>query len=101
MINLQNEDYQNILLKPQDFHAIFYSSWKMSKPFFSDTISTACVTFDKEGNFLKFIFNKSFWDDCSEYERLFVICHETLHVILNHGIRFKDCKNNKMQESKI
>lgn len=96
MINLQTSDYQNILLKLQDFHAIFYNSWKMSKPFFSDSISTACVTFDENGKFLKFIFNKSFWEECSEYEKLFVICHETLHVILNHGTRFKDCKNNKI-----
>lgn len=73
-------------------HALFYKFWQLGKPSFTNSIDTAAILFDKEGNFVNFLFNEKFWDSCDEYKKLFVICHECLHVILNHGSRFKDCK---------
>lgn len=96
MIDISIFEYNNLLTRLQDFHAIFYNSWKISKPKFSEDIETACVQFDKEGQYLRFLFNPTFWKSLSEYEKIFVICHETLHVILNHGQRFKDSNNRKI-----
>lgn len=30
----------------------------------------------------------------TDYKKLFVICHECLHAVLNHGLRFKDVENH-------
>jgi len=78
-------------------HAIFYKIWQMGKPMFTEEIDTAAVQFDKEGKFFIFLFNQDFWNSLDFENKLFVICHESLHVILNHGIRIKDSKkNNRM-----
>lgn len=44
----------------------------MGKPVFTDRIQTAAVQFDKEGNYLMFLFNENFWNECDEYKN---ICH--------------------------
>lgn len=69
------------------YHAVFYKLWDMGRPVFNYNIETAAVQFDPHGNFVYFHFNPDFWDSRDFYNRLFVICHEVLHVILNHGIR--------------
>lgn len=61
--------------------------WELGKPVFSYELDTAGVGFDKEGEYTRYIFNPDFWELLTPYERLFVICHECLHVILNHGLR--------------
>jgi hypothetical protein len=71
----------------EDHHAIFYMMHGMGKPVFTNEVSTASVSFDKEGDFVKFSFNPDFWHSLSRYEKKFVISHECLHVILNHGLR--------------
>ena len=65
----------------------------MGKPVFSDQIDTAAVKFNKHGQFIEFIFNKKFYDSLDLKNKLFVICHEALHLILNHGLRGKDSNN--------
>jgi predicted metal-dependent peptidase len=77
----------------ENHHAIFYKLWQMGRPIFSKEIDTAAVKFDKEGNYFLFLFNPDFWDSLDFYNKLFVISHECLHVILNHGSRIKDSKN--------
>lgn len=62
----------------------------MGYPSFTADIPTAAVSFDKEGNLCRFIFNPKFWNECNVFERCFVIIHESLHVILNHGNRLKN-----------
>ena len=80
-------EIQNALL---DHHSLFYKMGEIGKPFLTDITPTACVTFSKEGNFINFLFNPDIWNKSSLYEKIFVVCHECLHVILNHGKRFKD-----------
>lgn len=75
------------------YHAIFSKIWHMGKPVFSDQIDTAAVKFNKHGQFIEFIFNKKFYDSLDLKNKLFVICHEALHLILNHGLRGKDSNN--------
>lgn len=67
----------------------------MGKPYFTEAIETAAVQFDATGRHVAYLFNPNFWNSLSDYERIFVICHESLHVILNHGYRAKDSKDNK------
>lgn len=81
-------DYFKFARMLDKFHFVFYKMWQIGEPIFDDLVTTACVTFDKDtGGFMNYHFNPKFWDELSDYERCFVICHEMLHVILNHGER--------------
>ena len=87
------KDWKKICLDLQDYHTIFYKMWEIGKPIFTTEIPTACVTFDKDGKHVNFLFNPDFWDSCSYYKKLFVICHESLHILFNHGYRFAESEN--------
>lgn len=93
MKSLSKEDWNEISFSLEEHHAIFYKIWQIGKPTFSEAIDTAAVSFDKEGKYVSFLFNEKFWEETSFYEKLFVICHECLHILLNHGVRIKDTKN--------
>lgn len=69
---------------------IFYMMWKLGRPVYSDNIDTACVLFNKEGNCVGFEINQKFWESLTLTQKAFIIAHECMHVILNHGIRAKD-----------
>ena len=71
----------------ESHHAVFYQLWEMGAPVFTESIPTACITFDQEGRRISFLFNPKFYEKLSEYEKQFIICHECMHVILNHGSR--------------
>lgn len=84
---ISSQEFLSIARELELYHAIFSKIWSIGKPRFTEKIPTACVTFSREGNFLDFQFNPIFWDKLSLYEKLFVIGHECLHIILNHGTR--------------
>src|SRR5581483_1638725 len=71
----------------QDHHAIFSEIWQIGRPVFTEDIATAAIQFDESGEFVNFLFNPNYWNGLTSYERLFVISHECLHVILKHGVR--------------
>lgn len=79
-------EWMEISVALEDHHALFYELWHMGRPYFTDEIETAAVRF-VEGEFVEFVFNPTYWNGLTPYERQFVIAHECLHVILNHGVR--------------
>jgi predicted metal-dependent peptidase len=72
-------------------HAVFYQLWELGKPVFTSSIPTAAVRFNKKGRCIEFLFNLQFWKELTDDQRVFIIAHECLHVILNHGLR---CNND-------
>ncbi len=87
---MSNDEFFEISHKLEQFHSIFYKFWEMGKPVFTSTLPTAAVSFDpKSGKPLQFLFNPEFWDGLDENTRLFIICHEMLHIVFNHGVRIK------------
>lgn len=90
---LSYEDFEFIAGDLDDKHALFHAFWELGQIVFTDKIETAAVSFDTDGRVLQFLFNKNFWDGLAHYDRLFVICHECLHVAFNHGFRAKDSLN--------
>jgi predicted metal-dependent peptidase len=98
---ISKKQWQDICLSLLDHHSLFYKIVEMGRPIFTDTIPTACVTFDKNGKFFNFLFNPEFWESCSDYKKLFVVAHEALHIILNHGKRFKDSLNPQLSNVAI
>jgi predicted metal-dependent peptidase len=88
------EEYIDYSKKIQNYYYLFYKVWNLGKPVFTEQIKTAAVTFDEFGENCNFLFNPNFWDKSSDAERLFIICHECLHVLLNHGKRIISIKNS-------
>ena len=94
MLKISSEEWLEISYSLEPHHAVFYKVWQMGKPVFDESIDTAAVQFDQEGKFVLFRFNPNFWSKLNLYNKLFVICHEALHIVLNHGIRTKDAGMN-------
>jgi hypothetical protein len=51
-------------------------------------LETAAIQFDKTGGAVSFLFNQKFWNKLDTVSRSFVLCHEMLHVVFQHGVRF-------------
>lgn len=85
------EDFYEIARRLDTHHAFFYKLWDMGIPRLTFEIPTAAVRFDRKGRQIEFLFNPIFWKESSMYKKIFVVCHECMHVLLNHGIRSKNC----------
>lgn len=72
-----------------NYHGIFSQIWVMGRPRLTDKIPTAAVAFNRDGGFVEFLFNQKFMESLSITELCFVVAHECLHVILNHGKRLQ------------
>lgn len=84
-------DFHRISYALEDFHGVFYQMWDMGYPHLTFEIPTAAVRFDREGNQIEFMFGPIAWQKLDLYTKAFVVAHECLHAMLNHGIRSKDC----------
>ena len=87
------DEYFEISRALEQYHALFYKFWEMGKPIFDRSMSTCGVRFNEKGKFVEFVFNPDFWDRLSQPERIFILCHECLHLLLNHGERAKGMFN--------
>ena len=87
---ITSEEWREISLLLESHHAVFYKLWQMGRPNLTSRFETAAVEFDDQGEFVWFHFNPKFWKRLQLKDKLFVICHEALHIILNHGLRTRD-----------
>lgn len=83
--NLTRDELLEIASSLEDYHSIFYQFWSMSSVYFTDEIPTAAVSFANSRPDM--LINPDFWESLNKRERLFVVGHECLHVILDHGSR--------------
>ena len=90
MISISNSEFNALAQDLEVHHGVFSKLWQMGKFIFDDKIPTACVKFNKEGDYFGFCFNPQFYASLDNTNRKFVVCHEAMHVILNHGKRFKE-----------
>lgn len=100
-IKISKEEILKVSRELEVHHAIFYKLWEIGAPVLNENIKTACVCFDKSGSLLSFEFNPKLWDSLTDYERAFVISHECLHIMLNHGKRMSNLKNNESDISNV
>ena len=84
---ISTEKFFEIAQDLEIYHGIFSRIWQMGKPIADTTIPTAAVRFDRDGGFFSFCFNPDFLKTLDDYNLRFIICHEALHIILNHGYR--------------
>lgn len=99
------EEWNDIAKRLDAATPVFYMMWKLGRPIYSNRIDTACVSFNKDGNCIGFEINPEFWGKLTPDQKAFIISHECMHVVLNHGIRAKnlldksvlmDCANRAM-----
>lgn len=76
-------------------HSLFRKFWDLGEPIFTDKVPTAAVTFNENGDFLEFLFNEKFWNKLTTYDKAFVMAHEMLHILLEHGFRINDENSDK------
>lgn len=86
-VTISRDEWFAISNALEEYHSIFYKVWQMGKPIFTNDVETAAIHFDEIGGFVNFLFNPKFWKTLDFRNKLFVISHEALHVILNHGVR--------------
>ncbi|RTK98540.1 MAG: hypothetical protein EKK57_11500 [Proteobacteria bacterium] len=86
---ISDAEFYKVLDKLDQFDLVFSKLASIGKPIFCDDkfCKTACVTFDKAGKYIKWYFNENYWNSLDLYNRCFVICHEILHLLLDHGQR--------------
>jgi len=91
VVEMTDKEFFSIAHRLENNHSVFYKFWEMGKPVFTNRIPTAAVTFDpKSHQPVSFLFNPDFWQKQDDNQKDFIISHEMLHIILNHGIRIQD-----------
>lgn len=70
----------------------FRKFWAVSDIYWSDKVKTAAVELVNDK--IQFLFNREFWDTLNPMARLFVICHEQLHLLNNHFLRLRFSEGN-------
>lgn len=75
--------------KLTDHHRLFYGVFELGNPIYTDEIDTAAVAFNTETGNIDFLINENFFNTLSDDEKLFLICHEALHVVFSHIERTK------------
>jgi predicted metal-dependent peptidase len=83
------EEQREIAIDLIQYHGVFYKFWDLVRPTYTNSkkYQTACVVFNKDNDCIDFIINKKFWSKLSNVQKNFIICHECLHVMLEHGER--------------
>jgi len=81
----------------QKYHAIFNRFLNLGTPMFDTRQPTAAVYAEREtGRFLYLRINPLFWSSCSIPQRMFVIAHECIHLILGHLVRLTDFSDHEL-----
>lgn len=86
------EEWGQLLSRLERSFAVFSTLYSISRPVFTDALPTAAVVFNKAGGCIDFRINPEFWSTRTLTQKEFIMCHEAMHVFLNHGIRFKNAK---------
>jgi hypothetical protein len=80
----------------QKFHTVFKTFWEMASVAFSPDLPTAAVYGTPDGRVVGMRINPDFWASLTFTQQLWVICHECLHVILNHFVRGAHLDNHSL-----
>lgn len=83
---LTTDEQLEIANELETFHKIFYVFFELAGVYFSTEVPTACVRFPRVGK-AEMLLGTEFWKNLQLEEKIFVVCHECLHVLLDHGVR--------------
>lgn len=83
-MTLSNAVITDIQKNLSTINPIFGEMWKRGGFVFSDEYDTAALEI-VDGKF-RISFNPTYWKKINPHNRLFIICHEYLHVVLGHWL---------------
>lgn len=90
------EDLEAILDSFEAAHySLFYKFATLSVPVIDRKIPTAAVRFNKLGDCIEFAINPDYWDTRTFEQKRFIIAHECIHVMFNHGRRIFNLGTDK------
>lgn len=93
---MSKEEVLDLCYRLQRYHGIFNQFISVGVPIFDNAIKTAAVYAEREtGKFLYLRINPNFWESLTMVQRLFIIAHECLHIILGHLSRFNNYPNEE------
>jgi predicted metal-dependent peptidase len=84
---LDRDEILKIAASLETHHKIFYVFFELTAVALDDDIPTACVIFEKGSSKAQMRLGEKFWNGLTFQEKLFVVLHECLHVLLDHGVR--------------
>lgn len=95
--NRIRNEIEGLGYKLERFHGLFYQLWRVSSftsvpdsTFKKMGIRPTCgVGINPTTKEPEFMFSETFWDSMDEYNKMFIICHEMLHLALRHIQRTK------------
>jgi hypothetical protein len=84
------EEKLEIANKLQKHHYFFRAFWDIGTPIVGkfEDLDTAAISFNETGDAVHLLINEDYWRSLNEHTKLFLICHEMLHIVLQHGYRF-------------
>lgn len=85
--SMTEEEKLSIAVGLQKYHGVFKKFWQISTILFSEGVSTAAVFGNSAGGVAMMQINPHFWERQTPTQRLWIICHECLHAILDHFSR--------------
>lgn len=90
MEQISPEQKEELIDALEDRRVPFRQFWALSDIYFTDKVPTAGVCYSDKRIWL--LVNPSFWNDLTPDGRLFVLCHEQMHIVMDHyhRLRFKD-----------
>ena len=83
-MTLSNRVREKIYTQLNSRNPIFGAMWKQGGLVFSSEYDTAALEI-ADGKF-RISFNPTYWKKIRSYNKLFIICHEYLHVALGHWL---------------
>jgi predicted metal-dependent peptidase len=83
-MTLSNADREKLYNQLKATNPIFGVMWKRGGLVFSKEYDTAALEIH-DGKF-RISFNPTYWKKITPHNRLFIICHEYLHVVLGHWL---------------
>ena len=85
--SLSYDELVEVAMELETHHAIFSKIWDAATVSFSSEVELSKTVYDKTYRSFDIILNKEIWNNASLYTKGFIISHEALHLILNHGLR--------------
>lgn len=87
MIKFSQQERLDLIERLDQKNLFLRTLWNLTEIYYTDDVSTAAVEIVNDQ--LRMVFNKTFWDSLPSDAQLFVVCHEQLHLILDHFERMR------------
>jgi len=96
---MDKTEFFEIARELECYHSVFATLWRLGSPIMANSyagspILTAEVHFDKKNKATLIYINPDLWKNLNQKQKLFIICHECLHVVFNYGFRIIGLKNH-------